>query len=253
MKRRNIWIATGLILLMAGMTRTAGAQDKTAPPRKETGTERKKRLLANVRRLVVVAPYFGVPLPDAKTDPKMTDAQRKQQERYRDYLRKLEASAREHLPLRLAARTMFQIVPLAEADDALKALTLTPQSLFQNSGLMRGTNFPLPNAENVARFAAQSKADAVLITVLDAPRRDNGRVLFDPLTGLSGEPPKVRSKAAFYLLLPDGAEVLRDYVEALQPVTSGSGHGRDYLLIDWTEAQDVTLEDFMDELSRYAP
>ena len=251
---RNIGIAAGLlILLTAGGRRPASAQDTAAPPRKETGTERKRRLLAKARRLVVVAPYFGVPPADAKTDLKMTDAQRKQQERYRDYLRKLEASAREHLPLRLAARTPFQIVPLTEADDALKALTLTPQNLFQNGGMMRGTTFPLPDAANIARFAAQTKADAILITVLDAPRRDNGRVLFDPLSGLSGEPPKVRSKAAFYLLLPDGTEVLRDYVEALQPVTPGSGRGRDYLLIDWTEAQDITLEDFMDELSRYAP
>ena len=253
MTGRNVWIAAGLVLLTAGITQFATAQEKTTPPRKETGTERKKRLLAKVRRLVVVAPYFGVPPPDAKTNLKTTDAQRKQQERYRDYLRKLETSAREHLPLRLAARTTFQIVPITEADDALKTLQFTPQSLFQNGGLMRGAYFPAPNVQTVRRFAAQTKADAVLLMVLDAPRRDNGRILFDPLSGLSGEPPKVRSKAAFYLLLSDGTEVQRDYVEALQPVTPGGGAKRDYLLIDWTEAQDITLEDFMDELSRYAP
>ena len=248
--RRNGWIAAGLILLAAGTARIAPAQD-AATPRRETGTARKKRLLANVRRLVVLPPYFGVPPPAPKPDAKMTDAQRKQQARYREYLGKLEASARDHLPLRLAARTSLQVAPLAEADDALKALQFTPQSLFQNGGLMRGTTFPLPNRAAVRRFAAQTKADAVLLTVLDAPRRDNGRVLFDPIAGLSGEPPKVSSKAGFYLLLPNGTEVLRDYVEALQPLTPGSA--RDYLLIDWTEAQDITLEDFMDELSRYTP
>ena len=250
---RNVWIAAGLLLLSAGTK--LPAQEKSAPKSKanakETGTERNKRLLANVRRLVLAPPYFGVPTPDVKSDSKTTDAQRKEQARYRDYLRKLETSAREHLPLRLAARTKFQIAPLTEADAALTILMLTPQNLFQNGGLMRGTKFPLPNSDAVKRFAAQTKADAVLLTVLDAPRRDNGRILFDPLAGLSGEPPKVRSKAAFYLLLPDGTEILRDYVEALQPVTPGGR--RDYLLIDWTEAQDITLEDFMDELSRYAP
>ncbi len=241
----------GLFFLTLTALRPALAQIAPAPPRRETGTERKKRLLANARKILVAPPFFGVPPADAKTDAKLTDAQRKQQTRYREYLGKLEASAREHLPLRLTARTALKITPSAEADDALKTLGLTPQSLFQNGGMMRRTTFPLPNREAVKRFAAQTKADAVLLTVLDAPRRDNGRVLFDPLSGLSGEPPKVRSKAAFYLLLPDGAEVLRDYVEALQPVTPGSGGGRDYLLIDWTEAQDVTIEDFLDELCRY--
>ena len=248
---RNVWITAALAALLTGTARVAPARDTPTPPRKETGTERKRRLLANVQRLVVAPPYFGVPSPDSKAEAKMTDAQRKQQGRYRDYLRKLEASAREHLPLRLASRTPFQVAPPTEADDALITLALTPQNFFQNGGLMRGTTFPTPNVDAVKRFAAQTKADAVLLTVLDAPRRDNGRVLFDPLGGLSGEPPKVNSKAAFYLFLPDGSEILRDFVEAFQPVTPGGQ--RDYLLIDWTQAQDITLEDFMDELSRYTP
>ena len=248
--KQAIGMAACLVWLLAGGLSVCAAQKKE--PKKETESARRLRLLANIHRLVVLPPYFGVPPLETKLGQKTTDAQRKQQEKYRDYLQKLEASAREHLPGRLAARTAFEIVPLTETEDALKALTFTPNSLFQNGGLMRGTKFPLPDAASVRKMAQKTAADAVLLTILDAPRRSAGAILFDPLSGLTGDPPDVRSKAAFYLLLPDGTEILRDYVEALHPVTSGGGK-RDYLLIDWTEAQDVTIEDFMDELTRYTP
>ena len=223
----------------------------------ELSTGQKRAALANVTRVAIVPAYFGTstllgPEPDAKpvSPPKLNAAQEKQQTKYRDYLTKLESAAHKRLPERFAVRTALQIVPDDEIQKALQTLTLTPDRLFQNHGRLRGTRFPAPDAELVRKLAAECHADAVLLDVMDEPRRNNGRVLFDPLAGASWETPDVRSKAAFYLLLRDGTEVLHDFVEALHPVTHG---GRDVLLVDWTEAQDTVIEDFMDELTRYTP
>jgi len=218
-----------------------------------TGDKRRAQL-AKVQRVLVVPPFFGTEtlgkLEAQKADPGKGAPDAKLVA-YADQLRTLESHAREWLPQRIKARTNFQIVPSEELQAALKELKLTPQTLFQNAGMMKGKTFALPDNTAVRTLAQRLHADAVLLSTLDEPRQSSGAYQFDPFNGLSYDSPKVQSKIGFWLFLPDGAEVLHQYTEALHPVSRiGS---RTFVMPDWTETQDEVIENFLDELTRYTP
>lgn len=216
--------------------------------------DRRRVQLAKVQRVVLVPPFLGTDtlskLDDSKAHPEkgVPDAGLRE---YSGQLRALEAHAREWLPQRVTARTNFQIVPVDELTAALKELKLTPQTLFQNAGKMKGKSFAEPDSTAVRALARLLHADAVLLATLDEPRRNNGGYLFDPLSGVTYDNPKVRGKMGFWLLLPDASEALREYTEVLHPV-SKIGR-RTFLLADWTETEDQVIENFLDELTRYTP
>ncbi len=226
----------------------------SAPVRADAAGERRRAQLAKVQRVVVIPPFFGTEtlnkIEEQKAHPEKSKPDAKLTE-YATQLRSLQDHEKEWLPKRIEARTNFHLVPEAELMAALKELKLTPQSLFQNGGKMKGTSFAPPDAVAVRTLAAHLKADAVLLATMDEPRRNNGGYQFDPLEGLSYDSPKVRGKIGFWLLLPDGTEVLRQAVEVLHPMSKiGS---RTYILTDWTETEDQVVEDFLDELTRYIP
>ncbi len=216
--------------------------------------EKRRAQLAKVQRVIIVPPFIGTetlsrldaqkaPPEKGKPDAKLIA--------YGAQLRSLENHVREWLPQRVKARTNFQIVPTEELEAALKELNLTPQTLFQNAGKMKGRSFAVPDSAGVRALVQRLHADAVLLSTLDEPRHNSGAYLFDPLAGLSYDSPKVRGKIGFWLLLPDSTEALHAYMEVLHPVSKlGS---RTFLLIDWTETEDQVIEDFLDELTRYTP
>ncbi len=216
--------------------------------------EKRRAQLAKVQRVLIVPPFFGTEtlgkLEEQKTHPEKNKPDAKLIA-YAVQLRSLEDHSREWLPQRVKARTNFQIVSQEEFEAALKELKLTPQSLFQNAGRMKGKTFALPESAVVRTVAQRLHADAILLSTLDEPRQNSGFYQFDPLAGLSYDSAKVRGKIGFWLLLPDGTEVLHEYTEVLHPVSKLGN--RTFLLTDWTETEDEVIEDFMDELTRYTP
>lgn len=244
-----------------------------APPAHSTDAagDKKRALLAQVKRLVVVPPFFGTDTldkaaeaekqektsnEDAGEEPGSAQAKRTAEanahlKQYASQLRQLEAQMQTLLPARVAARTPYTVVPADELTQALKQLDLTPPKLFQNNGRIRGGRMAAPNPEPVRKLAAALHADAVLLGTLDEPHRNKGGPDFDPLSGLGEEAPHVLSKGSFYLLLADGTEVLHEVREAAQPL-SRIGQ-QQFPLADWKEVEALLVENVLDEVTRYTP
>jgi hypothetical protein len=246
----------------------------TPPARSaDVAGDKKRALLAQVKRLVVVPPFFGTDTLDkaaeadraeksgnadtgeatmqSSTQAKRTAESNARLKQVADQLRKLEAQMQTLLPLRVTARTPYTVVPADELAQALKQLDLTPAKLFQNNGRIRGGRMAAPNPEPVRKLAAALHADAVLLGTLDEPHRNNGGPDFDPLSGPGYESPHVLSKGSFYVLLADGTEVLHEVREAAQPL-SRIGQ-QQFPLADWKEVQALLVENLLDEVTRYTP
>lgn len=240
--------------------------------RSDTHDDQKRALLAHVHRVVVIPAFFGTdtlqkadklreeskPKADANGSaniPPPSPIGRKPEDarllQNAEYLRKLQDAIRAGLPNRLAKRAGLQIVPDEEVNAALKDLQLTPEKMFENEGRMKGTRFPLPLAQAVRDVAKTCHADAVVLGVLDEPRRTNGRYFFDPLYGFSYETGFVETHAGFYLMLPDATEGLHGYMRVRNPLSRHAG--RPFVLADWIDAQDLMIENMMDEWTYLLP
>jgi hypothetical protein len=244
----------GLITMLICAARQATHADNS--------TEKKRALMATVKRLVVIPPYFATDTLTKADAVQKSDRSSGAQASagtaadarltaYAAQLRKLTDHAAAILPVRAAARTPFTVVPMEEVTAALKALEWTPDKLFQNGGRMRGARYPTPDPEAVKKLAARLHADAVLLTALDEPRRKNGRAVFNLLTGLDIRSAQVEARAGFFVLMADGVTALTDDVDVAHPLTHIGN--REYLMTDWLEAQDVMIEDLFDEWTRYLP
>lgn len=222
--------------------------------------DKKRSQLARVQRVAIVPAFFATDTIDKFQNPDKAGAKAKPasppnkesktaitQAQYVGYLQKLEEHAHEWLPKRLEVRTPYHVIPEAETLAAMKELEFTPTKLFQNNGRIHGGRYPLPAAEPVHRLADRLHADIVLLCTMDEPRRSNGQYYMD-LYGLNYESAHVQSKAGFFVMQPDGTEILHTYIETLHPMTRGN-----YLLTDWKETEEQMIEDFMDELTRYTP
>lgn len=250
-----------------------------------TNEARKRAQLAHVRRIVVIPPFFGTetlskaakpgnenktsPISASdSTSPAQSNSSRKDNNepaensvgsgtsnpnlrQYTIYLRKLQEDARKVLPERLTKRARFEVVPEEEVTAALKTLQLTPETMFENKGRIKGSKFPLPRAEAIRSVSEALHADAVVLGVLDEPRRANGKYFFDPLSGFSYEPGHVEAHGGFYLMLPEGTEALHGYMRVLNPLSKAGG--RDFILPDWIDAQNLMIENLMDEWTYYTP
>lgn len=255
---RPLAVCLSALLLIGAATVVAA----TAPAAADGAGERKKQMLAPVKRVVVVPFTFGTPTlhggkpptvegseppanrPPLQTGPAMT------RPRYEGFLRSLEARIRTQLPARLTDRTPYTVAAPADVDSAMKELNIENGALFLNGGLMKGTKFDLPNPAAVAKLAAALHADAVLLGSMDEPRKADGHYYLD-LGGLGYESAHVMSKAGFFLLSADGTEILHDFVEVMHPLTRIGR--RQFLLADWTDAEDQVVEEFLDEMTRYTP
>lgn len=210
-------------------------------------------LMTNVKRVVIIPPFFGAEIlrnPEAAEKAARAKTNKENIQLYLSQLRKLEARVKERLPERVAARTPFEVVPYEELEAILEDLLLTPEQFFQNNGLMRGNRFPAPNPEAVTRLCAALEADAVVLGMLDEPRRNNGRTIFDPC-GIYYQSAHVRSRAGYFVVMADGTEALKPVLDVVRPLTRIGN--REYLLVDWLETQDVIVENLMDEWTRYTP
>ena len=234
-----------------------------AVPR-DNESAKKRDLLASVRRVVVIAPFFGtltlgrVTLSDKKDGKEAKPLERKKAGaeaeanllQYKEYLQKLEAHVATQLPERIEKRTPFEVVSGEELTTAFKELTLAPEKLFQNKGLLRGTRFASPDVSALSKLAKYLHADAILVGTMDEPRRSNGGYYLD-MGGLGYNSASVRTKADFTLTLAEGTLVLHETLEVLHPLTKIGK--RAFLLTDWIETQDQLIENLMDELIRYTP
>lgn len=231
----------GLLFLLPAFVKADGTGD------------RRRAQLANVRRIIVMPPFFGTEiLSKAEADAKAENARPNEKlQKYAELLRKVESHAKTQLPERIRARTGFQVVPAEEVTEALKELKLTPEQMYQNGGRLRGTKFPPPDPQAIRRLATNLHADAVLLGVMDEPRRSTGKYYYDFLTGINYSPANTRGKAAYSIFLADGTEILTHPVEALHPLSRIGD--REYLLADWSETEDLVIENFLDELTRYTP
>jgi hypothetical protein len=231
--------------------------------RADATVDKKRAALAAVHRLAIVAPFFSVdrlhkadastnhaPPPDKPDAPgQETDATRLTA--YQNQLHQLAQHVGSYLPERLKARTPYEIVSGDEIERALKALDLTPEKLFADGARMRNGRFPQPELETARRLAERLHADALLLTVLDEPRRTNGHYSFNPLSGIDYTSSHVGAHGGFYVVLPDGKEALHEFISVLHPLTHVGR--RSYLLVDWQEALDLLVEDMLDDLTRYTP
>ena len=238
----------------------------------DTREDQNRALLAHVHRVVVIPPFFGTDTltkaaklsedSKPKTDvgsgnnaPAPPSTPRKTEEtrliQNAEYLRKLQGAVRADLPQRLAKRAGLEIVSVEEMNAALKDLQLTPEKMFENEGRMKGTKFPLPAPQAVRDIAKICHADAVVLGVLDEPRRANSRYFFDPLYGFSYETGFVETHAGFYLMLPDATEGMHGYMRVRNPLSRVAGHP--FVLADWIDAQDLMIENMMDEWTYLLP
>lgn len=217
--------------------------------------------LKNVKRIAVVAPFFGtetqMKFADSKRNAKKSDTSESKRkidpklEQYVDYLEKIQSAFQKRLPERISARTRFEIVPDEEMKERLKATKLTPRKLFIDSGLLQRKKAPVEDMLNVSRFMETLHADAILMTVLDEPRRNLEHYYFDPLSGLNVRPSHVQCRAVFVLLLPDGTSVFSKSVDVSHPISKIGK--RDFLLADWQETEELVIENYLDELTLYTP
>src|SRR5438067_10636576 len=116
---------------------------------------------------------------------------------------------------------------------------------------MKGTKFSGPDPQMARKLAAHLHADAVVFPEMDEPRRSPDRLFFDPLGGLGVSEAHVTAKIGFWVLLADGAQAFQRVSDVVHPVTKiGS---REYLFADWEEANDLAIENFLDELTRFTP
>ena len=236
--------AGGLAFLFCAIAAAAAAMADTA-------NDKRRAQFAMVRRIVVAPAFYAtgrLAKPDAQpgappVNPKLAE--------YLDRLRKLQDRTRGLVPERLAARTTFQIVPMDETEAALKALELSPEKLYLNAARKRGTRFSGPDPEAVRKLAARLHADAVVLDTLDEPRKSPDRLFFDPLGGLGFSEAHVTAKMGFWVLLADGTEVFQRVSDVVHPVTQIGN--RNYLFVDWQEANDLAIENFLDELVRFTP
>lgn len=267
----------GFVPLLSPPIARAGIRDNAAEARK-------RAQMATVKRVVVIPPFFGTETlktpgkPDDKpgesnqeTNETTEEAKKEAKEeakngsnrdekhavpvdpnskRYREYLKKLEEHAQSYLPERLTKRAKFMIVPAIEVTTALKKLNLTPEKMFENGGMMKGTKFPMPRPEAIRNLCDALKADAIVLGVLDEPRRANGKYFYDALYGFSYEPSNVEAHAGFYLMLSEGTELLHGYMRVRSPI-SRANNGRDFVLPDWIDVQELMIENLMDEWTYY--
>ena len=242
------------VFVLIGQTRQAIA-DKAGDLRREQ--------LARVKRIAVLPLFFGsetlreaklnAPKLATKQDkPDKSDKNERQEfqyslETFRAHLKKMEARANERLPERIAERTAFKVIPAKEQAEALKSAEILPYELFQNDGLMKGTKFPLPDTDTIKKLAKSLKADALLIGIMEEPRRENGGLSFP----FSFTIPHVSSRIIYYVFLPDGTESFRYTIDAARPLSRIGT--RDYSLVDWYETVDQNIENLLDEFVRYTP
>lgn len=237
--------------------------------RADVESERKHKLMQTVHRVAIVAPLYGTDtLSRASALPKPgelsgagSDKGKKtrttieeQNARLAAYVRQLHHllhHAADILPNRIRERTPFTLVSVKEMDDALKSLELTPQGLFKDHGRIKGKSYPTPDAEPLRKLAASLHADAILLTVLDEPRRTNGHYAFNLLSGVDYNSAHVESRGAFFVIMADGTQALHDFGSVVHPLTHLGN--RQFLLVDWTEAEDLLIENFLDEWTRYTP
>lgn len=224
--------------------------------------DKRRAQLINAKRLLVIPMFFGTDtlgeLPPKPNSPQtaahssvVSEKRRKELAEYAETLRKLELHAKARLPERAAARTPFEVIPQIEVEQALKEFKMTPPELFLNGGRLSGGRFDMPDENQIRRVSARLHADAVLLGVLDEPRKDNGHYYFDPIGGAGYDTPKVHDKATFDLRLADGSLVLRQTIDVVHPLTRiGS---RVFVVADWIETEDEIIEDLMDEVTRYTP
>ncbi len=230
--------------------------------------DKKRAQLLNVKRLLVIPGVSSVPILsencqpqkpgksiEKKREPK-TQPDEKQSVRaaladYLENLHKLERNAQEKLPARAAARTPYEVVKSDEVARALMILKTTPPELFQSGGRLNSKKFDMPDPEQVKRIATLVHADAVLLGVLDEPRKSNGGYYFDPVSGPGYDSPKVHDKATFDLMLADGTLVLRETIDVVHPLTRIGA--RQFVVADWIETDDQIIEDLMNEVTRYTP
>jgi hypothetical protein len=228
----------------------------------QSANDKRRAQLATVHRVAVAPPFYGtgrLAKPDAapagagsKPDAAATQSPANARiAEYLDRLRKLQDHTRTLVPERLAARTPYQIVPMEETEAALKALDLTPEKLYLNAAKMKGTKFSGPDPEAVRKLAARLHADAVVLDTLDEPRKSPERLFFDPLGGLGLSEAHVTAKIGFWVLLADGTEVFQRVSDVVHPVTKIGN--REFLFVDWQEANDLAIENFLDELTRFTP
>ena len=231
------------------------------PAEADAKGDKLRAILKNVKSVAIVPGFIGTELlskyeeskhrkeqgtkepGDLKIEPKL--------EEYVEALKKIEIEFRKTLPERLASRTRFEISSPDEVASALKRLDLSPGKLFIKEGRIKNKKFPLEDPQNLKRLFETLKTDALLLSMIDEPRRNSEHYYFEPLSGLNFRPSNAQVKICFWLVLPDGKSALTLPVESLHPV-SRIGK-REFLLADWIEAEELCIENFLDELTLYLP
>ncbi len=226
--------------------------------------DKRRQQLATVKTIAVLPMFFGTTtlgeLPpstdqhtinkDATTAPK-TEKQRQDFENYKATLKELEVHAAARLIDRMGSRTEFKIIDRREVATKLQENKLTTYDLFENQGRIVGKKFAGPNTAELIRAAKLLNCDAILLAVVDEPRKNSGGYYFDLVSGPGYDSPKVHDKAAFDLVLADGMLVLHQMVEVIHPqLRIGE---RTFVAADWLDTIDQIVEDYMNELTRYTP
>lgn len=260
---RFVRLAVVLLGLWASL---GGLTVGTKEARADKPGERKRALLAPIRRIVLVPPFFvEMPAERPQARPRRAnttdteDERKKARELYHEALKTLEIEAQKRLPERFANRVPFQIVPAKETACALARLEHAPRMLLQGKKPERGQRFPVFQADTLRALMEIAKADAVLLMALEEPTTEDERPIFDGFQVWTRRA-RVRCRATFAIYLADGREAFFETLQAAQPRTRQPRlsrevppPSRDYVIIDWRETQELLIENFLDELTRYTP
>src|SRR5579884_2935550 len=132
---RQFFTLPGLLLCLALLAAHSAQAD--------TAGDKRRAQLANVKRILVVPPFFGTDMAgkdhpqDEKNASNTPPGANPNKDKYLADIRKLQTHAGEALPKQVSDRTPFTVIPADEMAQGLKDLKLTPEKLFQNNGRMQ--------------------------------------------------------------------------------------------------------------------
>lgn len=226
--------------------------------------EKRREMLLGVKRILVVPPFFATNTlrkPEEGEERGKGDQKKKDKPKdlksaaqfpeYVEQLQKMETRAKTRVSERVIGRTPYVLVSDDAYTEALKSLQMSPYALFANKALMRGNRFPLPTKDTVQKMVQEVKAEAILLCLLDEPRRNGERYAFDPLYGSYYTSPHVQIRAQYHLFHADGTLLHQRVVEVEQPITRLGK--REFVFVDWMEALLLNIENYLDELTRFTP
>ncbi len=216
----------------------------------DTASDHIREIMHGIHKAAVLTIYMQSILPQTgayKQDSKKSDIQRWDS----PTLKTLMSHINKRLLQRITARTPYVMDDGHESIMALGVLQISPASLFLPVKSRRDPKALVVNSSAIESLESKLQVDAIVLEVLDAPRRIDGHYVYNALEGFGRVPSHVSTQGVFFVCTKDGLTAFRDPLTVDHPLTQIGG--RQFLLEDWEEAENLMIEDFLDDWTRYTP